>query len=447
MIWPSSQRWPDLEKSLKINTVVVLMVYLAVATAGVLRPGPTRKDMVMFEWARAHVDLGLGVTKGYNISTKWLATTTPVYMGNHGVYVSAPPLYPLFFAGIYAACGQHWRSLRLAPLILGLVYLYSCLALSCKYLQGQARIWLMYFALSPMILIYSTDLEINVGTLGLAVLSYLCFTNYLETARMRWMFWTGQFYLLAFWNSYTAFSIVPPMLIQLCLHGGLPSRERRRALCVWLGFVGLGFAVVLAHLAFLPGALEGAMNRASVRYSATMSDPSHSPVSMYSFAIRQFVRMVTHYTPVCVLLAAASLVLAIRQMPRRPLGHGPDSPQPVSAWTVVVQFSAWGLLFGVVAVNLAYNHPYYIYYFAIFFAYGSALVLQWISERIPSTVNRRFVVHALLVVFFSMSVARSLFAISGGSLPTLLAGYLPGVIGSRFGPDDKGPRTIPRDQW
>jgi hypothetical protein len=135
MIWPSSYRWSGLATSLRVHMLAVLILYLIVVIAGFFKPGPTRKDMMMFELARAHVDMGLAQTKGYNVSTKWLTTTTPVRMDGHDVYVSAPPLYPMLYAAVYTLFDRQWRALRLTPAILGLLYLYACLALSLKYLR------------------------------------------------------------------------------------------------------------------------------------------------------------------------------------------------------------------------------------------------------------------------------------------------------------------------
>lgn len=95
MIWPSFERWRTLDHSLRVHLAIVLVLFLAVSTVGVSRPGPSRTERMVLEWAQAHVELGLSQTKGYNLSTRWLTTTTPVHMGSHEVYLSAPPLYTL----------------------------------------------------------------------------------------------------------------------------------------------------------------------------------------------------------------------------------------------------------------------------------------------------------------------------------------------------------------
>jgi hypothetical protein len=450
LIWPSALCWGDLERPVRTSVLVALALYLLVVAAGFFKPGPTRKDMMMFEFARAHVELGVAGSRGFNLSTKWSTSPSEVRMGERNVYVSAPPLYPLLCAATYKLGGQEWRALRLAPMLLGLLYLYSCLALACKCLRGAARGWLMYLALSPMILIYATDLEINCGHLGLAVLSYLCFMNYLETARSRWMLGAGALYLVAFWSSFIAFSILPAMFVQLLLHRGLKPRERRRGAFLWLGAVGLGFAVTLVHLALLPGALEWAASRITERTSTSLEPGAAHAITPSAFIVRQGIRLATHYTPVCVLLAAGALVFAVREVWKATAARTSDRPQPVRPTAVLLQFLTWGLPSGVVAVNLAYVHPHYLYYFAVFFAFGSALGLQWIAERVTSTSVRNAVVGGVLGLFLLLTLSRSVFAAAGGSLPALFGPYLPSFVTERWnlGNDtNRGPIVVPPELW
>jgi len=442
-IWPANLFWGDLDRSVRRHVVIAVGLYLLVATVGLLKPGPTPKDMMMIEFARTHVDEGLQQTHGYNLGTKWNTSPTKVLFGAHHVYVSAPPLYPLYCGAWYALGGNQWRAVRLAPITLGLIFLYSCLALAGKYLRGPARGWLLYFALSPMILIYATDLEINTGHLGLAVLAYLCFTSFLETAQRRWMVWASVFYLLAFWNSFVAFSIVPAMLVQLLWHRGLTPAERRQGLWIWLGAVGVGFAVVVLHLAVVPGALEWALGRARERSSSSLGTSAKTEISAVAFVIRQGLRLVTHYTPICLALAGGALLLTFW---RRTPGGQATERQAVSDRAVLLQFFTWGLPSGLLALNLAYIHPHFLYYAAIFFAFGSALGLGWLANRI----GRGFVINACLGLFLLLSLSRSVFAIRGGSLPGLLRDYLPAFVTQHWHLDDKSFGnivTVPPEQW
>jgi hypothetical protein len=420
-----------------------------ISAIGVFRPGPVRKDMMMLEWVRAHAELGLEVTKGYNLSTKWSLAPSQVTLGTHHVYVSAPPLEPLVATAIYALCDQHWRAVRVAPVLLGLVYLYSCVVLGIKHLTGRAQTWFLYFALSPMILIYSSQLEVNASNLGLLVLSYVCCTTYLETGARRWMMWAGIWYLLGFWISYMAFSIVPPMLIQLGLDRGLPWYRRKQAALLWLGFVAAGFCGAAAHLAFLPGAVTWALGRAGHRFSASSGGVTGVDVSLVTLVGRQTIRMVTHYTPICVVLAGVSLLIAVGL--RRPWSgvRREDGSYSVSPAAVLAQLFFWGVPAGVLAINHAYIHPFSLYYFAIFMAYGSALALQWIGEGTKRVAAWGIVGRSTVAVFLVLSIGRSVFTISGGSLPALFGGRLPASLTTGLGAGDRvhGDSVIPRDQW
>ena len=279
---------------------IVIGLYLMICAVGVFRPGPVGKDMMLLEWARAHVALGLAVTKGYNLSTKWSTSPSQVYLGTHNVYVSAPPLQGLMSAAIYLLCGQRWWAVRLTPVLLGLIYLYSCAVMAVRYLDGPARVWFLYFALSPMFLIDSTVAEVNVGNLGVLVLSYLYGIKYLESGAPRWMAWAGIFYLLGFWISYLALAVIPLILLQLALDRGVEWRRRRTALLLWTGFGLLGVGSVVAHLAFLPGALKWLVGRAAYRFSASTGGVANAHISLLDFGVRQTVRLMTHYTPICV---------------------------------------------------------------------------------------------------------------------------------------------------
>lgn len=434
---PVCDRWGNSQNPFRGHVVLVIVAYLLISAMGVLRPGPEPKDMRMLEWVRAHLELGLRVTKGYNLSTKWSLAPSQVKLGTHSVYVSAPALEPLLTTVIYALCGQHWRAVRIAPVLFGLVYLYSCVRLGSKYLTGQAQTWFMYFALAPMILIYSSQLEFNASNLGFLVLSYACCVAYLETGGRRWMMWAGVWYLLGFWISYMAFSIVPPILIQLGLDRVVPAERRRHAALLWLGFVVVGFCGAAAHLAFLPGALAWAVGRAVYRFSSS-SIVTGAEMSLVPFVIRQTIRMVTHYTPICVLLAGASLLMAAG--PRRPWSavRRENGSYSLSPAAVLGQLFCWGMPAGVLAINHAYVHPFSLYYFAIFMAYGSALALQWIGEGTKHEAAWRIVGRTTVAVFLVLSIGRSVFTISGGSLPALVGGRLPVWVTTGLGAADRG---------
>jgi 4-amino-4-deoxy-L-arabinose transferase-like glycosyltransferase len=405
--------------------------------------------MMLFEWVRAHAGQGLKVTKGYNLSTKWSLAPSQVKRGTHNVYVSAPPLEPLLAAAVYTLCGQHFSAVRVAPVLLGLVYLYSCVILGIKYLTRRAQVWLLYFVLSPMLLIYSSQLEINASNLGFLVLAYVCCTNYLETGARRWMMWAGLSYLLGFWISYMAFAVVPPILIQLWLDRGFPWSRRRQALLLWMGFVAVGFCGAAAHLALLPGAVSWALGRAMHRFSASSGGVTGADISLVAFVVRQTIRMVTHYTPICVVLAGVSLLIAVRRRKPWSGSRREDGSCSVSPAAVLFQVFFWGVPAGVLAINHAYVHPFSLYYFAIFMAFGSALGLDWITEWGKHVRGRRILANGVVAVFLTLSIGRSLFTLTGGSLPALSGGRLPAWVTTGLGAADRvhGDPVIPSEQW
>jgi uncharacterized membrane protein YhaH (DUF805 family) len=222
MIFPTNQRWKDLERSTKISFLLVVLIFLAVSTVGYFRLGPMEKDRQVYAWASSFVELGLKESRGHSLSS--VGILTGASLGECQAYIMAPPLYHLVLAGIFSISGQDWQALRLGTILYGLIFLYACLALAVKFFQGGQRSWLLFFSLTPMVLIFSTWNDTYGTAMGFLVISFLCFTNFLESGESRWGVWSGAFYVLAFWHSYISISIVPAMLLLVLFHPGLTRR-------------------------------------------------------------------------------------------------------------------------------------------------------------------------------------------------------------------------------
>ena len=125
--------------------------------------------------------------------------------------------------------------------------------------------------------------------------------------------------------------------------------------------------------------------------------------------------------------------MALRgRKPRRRVGSE-DRLAGVKPGTVLLQFLAWGFPFGVLAVNYAYVHVFSLYYFSVFMAYGSALALDRITGSARRVRYRRIIGSGLVTVFLVLSIGRSLFTMSGGSLPALVEGRVPAWMTTGFG--------------
>ena len=222
------------------------------------------------------------------------------------------------------------------------------------------------------------------------------------------------------------------MLLQLILQRGVTRPLKWRGALVGAGFVTVGFAAVVLHLALLPGALAGAVGRALTRFSTSFDKASGTVVPVDGFVIRQGVRLLTHFTPISVVLAALALLLAVVRTSRRRAEATNDGPPHVNAESVLLQSLLWGLPFGVGAVNLSFIHPVLLYYFTVFFALGSALGLAALQPYLVSPAARRALVFVVITAFLSLSVGRSLFAFTGGSLPTLFDKSLPPFVRAAF---------------
>ncbi|MFZ5878875.1 MAG: hypothetical protein ACOY0R_05880 [Chloroflexota bacterium] len=435
MIWPTKVKWQELERSTKISFIVVILLYTGMAMIGWFKPGASWKDAQVFAWASSHYELGLDVTRGFNLSAEGIESG--VQMGDCEVYVMAPPLYHLFLSGVYAVGNQSWQVLRIGPFVYGLIYLYASLALAAKYLKGQARSWLLLFTLSPMILIFSAWNDQLAITLGFAVLAYLCVTNYLETAETKWLAWAGVIYLLGFWNSYIILSILPSVFVHLLLHPGLTWRQRISGISVFFGFVLAGALVSAAHIAQLPDSLQWFVDRIAYRFSNREADTSGGgSISLASFFIREAGRYVTHFSPISILLSLAALGEVILRWVRErgQAARQPQGLQTVGTGALLLVFLSWGLP-SQAGIQVAYIHPIMMYYSTVFLAFGSVLGLQWLADKIKQPGTRTLVVRLTVLAFLVFSLTRSVFNLTGGSLSAIVTG-VPEKPAKTFGLDE-----------
>ena len=67
-------------------------------------------------------------------------------------------------------------------------------------------------------------------------------------------------------------------------------------------------------------------------------------------------------------------------------------------------------------IQVAYIHPLMLYYFIAFFTFGSVIGLDLLTNNIKSSFLRQFFVTSVLILFLSMSIARSIYNFKGGSL-------------------------------
>jgi len=421
MIFPTDHRWKELERGTKFSFLIVVLIYLVVATIGYFKPGPGEKDRQVYAWVSSNYELGLIAAKGYNLSA--LGVTSTVYLGECQVYIMAPPIYHILLTGVYALSGQDWRSLRLGPVFFDLIYLYGCLALAVKFFKGRQRSWLLFFALTPMILIFSAWNDLRGTTMGILIIAYLCFTNYLESGKIRWVVWSGVIYLFAFWIDYAAFSIVPAILLQILFHPGLTLRKRTEGFAIFSGFVIISTIISFVHFAALPGGVDWFTAHLAERFSNHRPGTGGgSTYSIQDFAARQMIRFATHYTPISVFLAGWAFVLALGKLVRRQIVPVPQNGYvTVDPYITLLVLFTWGIP-NQSGIQVAYIHPLFMYYFTGFFAFAPVLGLASISERFKSTSLRQFIVSATLVGFLLLSVGRSVFNLTGGSLFDLVMG-------------------------
>ncbi len=432
-LWPSNQKWQSLEQSLRRSFLSACAILALASVIGILRSGPTQRDLMLEEMVKAHIEQGLTGTKGFNVATRWLTTKTDVFLNGHPVYASSPPLYSLVSIPLYVAMGNNWRAIRMTPVILAFIYLYGVFILAVSSLRMKRRYLLVLFALSPMILIYATELEINTGTVGLALLCYVCILEFLKNYRLGWILWAALFYLLAFWTSYLAASVSLPILAQLLLHPELPRSKRLSSALLWVAFVVLGVGLAVLHLSLIPGALSDVLPRITLRFSGHLEAEKVNMIPFTSFVLRQTVRVLTHFTPIELLLALVAVVRSIVVFGSALIRRRQLDTQEGLLNAINVQLFSWGFPFGVIAINVAYIHPHTLHYFSPFFAFGSMVGLDWLLQKLRSEKARGVAALTTVVIFIILSFARTAYTVSGQGLPELLGQLLPKTWMSAMG--------------
>ena len=99
-------------------------------------------------------------------------------------------------------------------------------------------------------------------------------------------------------------------------------------------------------------------------------------------------------------------------------------------------------------INAGYIHPFSMYGFVPFFAFGSTIGIRFFSEFLGKWGNFRKIEYSIITIFLLLSISRSTFTINGGSLPQLLYYISPKIPYSEKPiKNNLSKNIIPYDKW
>ena len=421
-LWPSNIKISDIDKSIWLTFIFIILIYLIVLIFNLMVPGPGWKDLQIYSWVKSHVDLGLLYTKGFNISLKEAPIYTEVYFGDdHKVYVGTPPIFAIIGTIFYKIFDGHIISARLPHVFFDLIMFYAMFVFSIKIFKSEQRYYSLLFILSPMILIYSTHQDPNTAFLGLSVLCYLCFINFIQTNNKNWLYPVCILFVIGFWTTYLFASILPGMILQLWYNHNFNYSTKKKVTLILVSLGVLSIFSVIIYLSFLPNSLEWLIYRFKERLSSDIyvSGEYKGDISIANYLLVQNLRLLTYFSPICIILcfiAFYSLIVDVRTIKNKELSIFEN---PNFQLQIILVLFSWGIPFNLM-INGAYIHPFSLYYFSPFFAVGSAIGLKYFLSYTNRWLNRNSMGFIVVSLFLFYSISRSIFSIQGGSLEHVL---------------------------
>ena len=164
-------------------------------------------------------------------------------------------------------------------------------------------------------------------------------------------------------------------------------------------------------------------DRLATRFTNTHPDQDSGAIySLAEFLRSQAVRFTTHYTPISIFLAGWAFFLAVFKLIQRKIDSQPQNGYiAVDPLVVLLVFFTWGVPIQL-GIQNAYIHRLMMYYFIAFFTFAPVVGLNSLSKKIKSSSLRQLFVTVTLVAFMLISVGRSAYNLSGGSLYDLMTG-------------------------
>ncbi len=450
-LWPLDIYWRDLGRGARLAFVFALAVYMSVSGIKLAMDKPYVKEVQILQLVENHSRFGFAYTRGFNLYSveeqtyEELGVESRVRLNLGGVpfdrnpeltaYISCPPLFPIIATVVYDLTGRNWRVVKSLLVLFGLIVLYCFLPVTARFFVGTTQVYALLFSLTPFSLMhhYYSDINLNSLVLGLSFLSYLIFIRFLETVNYRWLYLFGAVFLINVWTSFFALSIVPTLFLHLFLEKRLAPEMKVRAFLAVLAFLLVIACSLVYYYSLLPGALERLVARVVARISGVKDIPvgeQYGSIPFKLFLSRLVIRMNTHFSPIAFFLGFSGLVLSgIQLMKKQGIVRG--GTDTLNVHFVNVMVFLWGLPAGVLLYSGSYVHPYFIYYFSLFFTVSSAIALAKMQDSFAQG-SFRFstqLLYSIPVLFLVMSVSRSVVKLLNLSLVDL---FLDGRVPSFF---------------
>lgn len=398
---PNQRPAPSPLVTRRLPLLAVLVVFLPLLlydfTAGFGGDHRAALETIILRFAESHLRFGLSQTRGFNV----LHVDAD---GQVTSYRSYPGTLSLLTAALIKLFGHRPWVLRLIPTALTILMFWSFWRLARRHLPDVPP-WAppLIFAGLPLVLLRGTMPDFATVTLVFFVLALDCFLVYDQTGRLAALLRTGAWLalgLLLAWPpliplfgfmAVTAFWPRRPAALPAGISRA-PLRQRWSKLLVLAALpLTVAIGILLFTAAVGPELLGGFGEGLAKRLS--LADYSGSPIPLDFFLKQQAERFWQWFGPVsCVLLGVWLIDFLVRLVQHR------TNRIDLIQWMLV----AWGLPYGLLLVNGAFYHDFYLYHFipavVIGASLGLAKLIQLARSLLPADVPAAAITGVLVLL-------------------------------------------------
>tara|TARA_B100000579_G_C22831326_1_gene856164 strand:+ start:289 stop:1659 length:1371 start_codon:yes stop_codon:yes gene_type:complete len=438
-IWPTKYFFDDLGKDTRFIIYLMFFLYLAISLVKILDPDPFIKELQILYLVEKHNEFGLSQTKGFNLWTPGTDEFEVRYgvdmpfggipydpIEDHYAYVSLPPGL-IFLSGLfYNAFGKFWQIIRVEFIMFGVLLFYALIVFALEHIEQKTLNIFLLFTLTPFSLFHYmyNDMNHNAMLLSMSLFSYIFLLKYIKTKSVKWFLLSMLITLINTWFSYIALVTLPSFFMHLFFEKSFNTKEKFVAISSLIVFCSSLFISIILFHSMLPNSLDYLYERFTVRLNSTDGIASANEtgyIPLNNFIIRQFIRFNTHFNPIAFLLSLIGLYYAIKYYASKIFNKKKFIQiDTLNNNFILIMLFFWGVPNGLLVVNGAYIHPYAIFYFNLFFIFGSYIGYTKIFST-QSLVLKKFMKFkdpsiVTIQVFLFLSVARALIKVSGLSL-------------------------------
>ncbi len=423
----------NIKQTILISKIFVTMLLVWMAVIWWQKEEITLKEMQIMSIAETHSEKGLSFTHGYNFYPDYggnysheagskTGGVKSVVDTNYTAYVSAPVLVPIATWSVMEIFGIGAHASKFLFLIFSFLLLWVFFKFASLYVPELTRYLFILFIVTPFFLFnfYYNDLNLNSMVLSFVLISYLFFLKYLKERKERDLILFALFVGLSFWSSFFILSIFPVFFLHLILEESIERKSKFN-----IGFkisiiLLLIIASILVYYAMLPGAIDKAISRVGERMTGVQDIENYEEkgsIPLMDFASKLVIRIVSHFSPVALILSIIGLIISIRKLIIDSLKNK-FQINSMSLEFILLMLFAFGAPSALLLYTGSFIHPYFIYQWIPFFTLGSYMGLIWLTEVFPKW--RRVLIFLVVSLFLVFSLPRTIAKVSGKSLIDLL---------------------------